>query len=100
MCSSQKLAISCWANSSDEPRRPHLAEFGIDLHLGEDGAMREHRIIRGDSRVAGRLGRADHFALPGAPQYLGIALAARLVIQPIKPAGPRRHADIAGAEER
>ena len=85
---------------ADEPRHPNLPEIGVDLDLGEDGAVRIEGVGGCHRRIARRLRGTDHLVAPGAPEDFGIAFAATLVIAAMQSAGARDDADVAGAEER
>ena len=85
---------------ADHARGADLSEIGINLDLGEHGAMCMH----GVARLGGRIGRtrAATFDLreSGAAENIGVALAAAFVVATTQPAAPRDDAGIAGAEQR
>ena len=56
----------------DHARHSHLEKFGIHLHVGEDGAMRIHRVPRRGLRASG----CAAFALHGSGKDGALVVAA------------------------
>jgi len=85
---------------ADQPGDAHLTEIGIDLDLGEHGAMRPHGIACLSRRVGGALPLSLDFVKSGTTEDLGVAFAAALVVASEQAATARNHAGITGAEQR
>ena len=85
---------------ADEARRADLPEIGIDLDLGEHGAVRVHGVVRLRGRVGRALAAPFDFGEAGAGEDVGVALASALVVAAEQPAAARDDAGVAGAEQR
>ena len=88
------------SEGADQTGHAHLPEIGIDLDLGEHGAMRMHGVGRLRRLIGCARATALDLRTPGATQDIGVALAAALVVATEQAAAARDHAGIAGAEQR
>ena len=85
---------------ADKAGDPDLTEIGIDLDLGENGAVRVHGIGRLRGGVGGGLAAGVDLAQPGAAKDIRVALAAVFIVAAEQAAIARGNAGIAGAEQR
>src|SRR6185369_5126055 len=90
---------SAGGEGAHEAGDAHLTEVGVDLHLGEDRAVRIHRPRLDRLFVARHAARADDDLTAGAGEDVDVAFAAALVVAAMQAAPARDDADVAGPEQ-
>src|ERR1700733_14216232 len=86
------------SEGADQPGRADLAEVGIDLDLGEHGAMGMHGVGRWRAHIGNASALPLDLGAAGTAKDVRVALAAALVVTPEQAAAARGHTGIAGAE--